>query len=128
MLGLDGFGTRSCIDKAFRFTAVRLGLIFFVVVLLIGAFATDPKPVYNKATELLAADEWPAMNELPPDSDSTIVVEGGSWATELHAAVEPSCDRNTTKQLYPKPIARTALATFPRSGNTFIRTMVERAT
>lgn len=112
---------------------LRYAGITFLVFLFFCAFAADPKPVYNKATELFADDdpadaELLASNELATEFSSDTVVEGGSWAHELHNSVDPVCDHNATRQLYPNPGPRTALATFPRSGNTFIRTMVERAT
>ncbi|KAK4703360.1 hypothetical protein P7C70_g2856, partial [Phenoliferia sp. Uapishka_3] len=57
--------------------------------------------------------------------DQFIAVEGGEWERELVDAIWPDCNATET-QRWPGSI-RTALASFPRSGNTFTRELVERS-
>lgn len=54
-------------------------------------------------------------------------IQGGQWDAELHAAVAPKCEHTFRATLYETPI-RTAFASYPRSGNSYMRSLVERAT
>jgi len=54
-------------------------------------------------------------------------VEGGDWENELHAALAPECG-NATEPVRWEGARRTFLVSNPRSGNTFTRELVERAT
>ena len=58
------------------------------------------------------------------------VIEGGLWAQQLHAATLPQCPSIAPDTLHYTGVGRgkTALATFPRSGNSYIRGLVERST
>lgn len=55
-----------------------------------------------------------------------IEVEGGAWEKQFHDANVGECDLKETQPW--KGTRRTALASNPRSGNTFMRELVERAT
>lgn len=59
-----------------------------------------------------------------------IVPETGDWSTDLHSALQSSCSSlsSTTKPYDGPSLGSTAFASFPRSGNTFLRSLVERAT
>jgi hypothetical protein len=62
------------------------------------------------------------------ESEEDVRIEGGLWATQLHSAVSPQCPsvpRET--QYFDGQIPYTVLATYPRSGNTYIRGLIERA-
>lgn len=57
------------------------------------------------------------------------VIEGGQWAKELHESLSPNCPHTAPEtSFYQGDIPTTALATFPRSGNSYLRSMVERST
>ncbi|KAM0754968.1 UAA-domain-containing protein [Meredithblackwellia eburnea MCA 4105] len=61
-----------------------------------------------------------------PASGEFVAVEGGRWEKELVDATWPECNVTET-EVWPGTV-RTALSSFPRSGNTFTRELVERAT
>lgn len=66
---------------------------------------------------------------LQPDVDSYSSVdglEGGDWDRSFYEAVSPTC--NLSDPVPWQGSRRTALASFPRSGNTFMRELIERAT
>ncbi|GAA5942139.1 hypothetical protein JCM10213_003814 [Rhodosporidiobolus nylandii] len=56
-----------------------------------------------------------------------VSLEGGSWSQQLHHAIAPECNVKLSTQPY-KAKVRTGFASYPRSGNTFLRSMIERAT
>lgn len=80
------------------------------------------------------ADELPelsalAVNVPSQDGEADIQLETGLWGSQLHALTHVTCPTgavNTT--FYPGPVPATALATYPRSGNSYIRGLIERAT
>jgi hypothetical protein len=58
-----------------------------------------------------------------------VEIEGGMWANQLHSVVNPKCPATLREtNFYPGQIPYTVLATYPRSGNTFIRSLIERST
>ncbi|GEM11000.1 zinc finger, C2H2-type transcription factor [Rhodotorula toruloides] len=57
----------------------------------------------------------------------TVTIEGSRWDSQVHQAVSPACDTELVTVPY-QPTSRTALASFPRSGNSYLRSLVERAT
>ncbi|ORY82875.1 hypothetical protein BCR35DRAFT_331249, partial [Leucosporidium creatinivorum] len=75
---------------------------------------------------------------LDPDANAAILqpdfseyasadgLEGGDWDRAFYEAVAPTC--NLTEPRVWWGSRRTALASFPRSGNSFMRELVERAT
>ena len=66
-----------------------------------------------------------AHARLPPRS----LIEEDHWSRALHTAVSPRCaEVIETFDIPLKGLPRTALATYPRSGNTFTRLLIERAT
>ncbi|KAI5481608.1 hypothetical protein MNV49_002834 [Pseudohyphozyma bogoriensis] len=52
---------------------------------------------------------------------------GGRWGNELWDALDPVCPNNFTTVPYRGPM-KTGFASSPRSGNSYMRTMIERAT
>lgn len=87
----------------------------------IGAESDSEPEKYVDETAGYVAEEVP---EIPQ-----VAVEGGRWANELHATVSAECPHEAPEtQFFPSDILSTALATFPRSGNSYIRSLVERAT
>ncbi|KAM0749760.1 hypothetical protein T439DRAFT_357287 [Meredithblackwellia eburnea MCA 4105] len=54
-------------------------------------------------------------------------ITGGNWDAELHSAISPMCNSRLATQPYPTK-ERTGLISFPRSGNSYIRSLVERST
>jgi hypothetical protein len=105
------------------------------LILFLAALAVDPQPIYDKATDLLASgDEMndanlPSLAELATDStpQADVTVEGSKWAKDVHYAINPICHHNQTRTFYDAK-KKTALATFPRSGNSYIRELLERST
>ena len=69
-------------------------------------------------------DEMPEAVEEPDN----VVIEGGKWAAELHGDVRPTCPDRLDSVTYRNASRRTALATYPRSGNSYIRGLMERST
>lgn len=68
-----------------------------------------------------------AMIEAAEAKDaSSIAIQGGKWDEELHKVVKPSCHEIVTKPYRGK--TRTGFASFPRSGNSYLRSLLERAT
>ena len=63
----------------------------------------------------------------PPVVPRAISLQGGAYDVRLHAAVNPTCTHARDAQLYNTTI-RTAFASYPRSGNSYLRSLVERGT
>ncbi|SCV74621.1 BQ2448_7650 [Microbotryum intermedium] len=55
-----------------------------------------------------------------------VELQGGRWAHQLHDAVKPKCGHIDTVPYMTD--TRTGFVSFPRSGNSFMRSLVERAT
>ena len=66
--------------------------------------------------------------ETEVEKPDNVVLEGGKWAAELHADVRPTCPDKLDSVTYRNASRRTALATYPRSGNSYIRGLMERST
>ncbi|GAA93841.1 uncharacterized protein L969DRAFT_92244 [Mixia osmundae IAM 14324] len=62
---------------------------------------------------------------------TNVTIEGGKWAEQLHSAVRPDCaalPRSTVNYPHMDAIPKTVFASFPRSGNSYLRSLVERST
>ncbi|BGP27902.1 hypothetical protein JCM10295v2_006889 [Rhodotorula toruloides] len=85
----------------------------------------------DPAVTLSASDkaEEDALNsaEASEAAELAIAVEGGSWDSQLHDAMSSACKSELVTIPYQTTI-RTAFASFPRSGNSYLRSLVERAT
>lgn len=57
----------------------------------------------------------------------SLSVEGGRWDAELHSAMGPTCRTDLVTVPYKAKI-RTGFVSYPRSGNSYIRNLLERAT
>lgn len=68
--------------------------------------ASVEQPIYELASEV----------KVESADGEFVVIEGGDWEKELHEAVEPRCGNETLRW---EGRRRTALASNPRSGNTF---------
>ena len=66
----------------------------------------------------------PVAAEVSPNA---VAIEGGKWSEELHLAVSPDCHHNITTEPFAGQV-RTGFVSFPRSGNSYVRSLVERAT
>ncbi|GAA5947958.1 hypothetical protein JCM10213_007666 [Rhodosporidiobolus nylandii] len=75
------------------------------------------------------AQDEKAINSVEADeaAELAVAVEGGSWDSELHAKLSPACKTEIATRPYPAKI-RTAFASYPRSGNSYLRSLLERAT
>ncbi|KAK4330598.1 UAA transporter family-domain containing protein [Rhodotorula toruloides] len=60
-------------------------------------------------------------------SRPAVTIVGSRWDSQVHQAVSPACDTELVTVPY-QPTSRVALASFPRSGNSYLRSLVERAT
>ncbi|KAK4046027.1 hypothetical protein OIV83_006416 [Microbotryomycetes sp. JL201] len=63
------------------------------------------------------------------DADAADVagLYGGKWDADLHSALDPDCKREFITRPYNGTI-KTGFVSFPRSGNSYMRSLVERAT
>ncbi|GAA5902422.1 hypothetical protein JCM6882_002748 [Rhodosporidiobolus microsporus] len=59
--------------------------------------------------------------------DLAVAIEGGSWDSQLHEAISPACKSDLVTHLYETDL-RTGFVSFPRSGNSYLRSLIERAT
>ncbi|KAM0747236.1 UAA-domain-containing protein [Meredithblackwellia eburnea MCA 4105] len=59
--------------------------------------------------------------------EAGVNVQGGRWSHELHSAFSPSCEHNITTEVYNGNV-RTGFVSYPRSGNSYLRSLIERAT
>lgn len=83
--------------------------------------------LYADPTTLpLSSDAEASLVETEPQLN-LIAIEGGKWSEELHQAVAPDCQHNITTQPYDGKV-RTGFVSFPRSGNSYMRSLIERAT
>lgn len=86
----------------------------------------------NNAAAVASHDQEEYIPENKDDLADEVVaipVEGGQWANELHKAVSPECPHTAPDtDYYNGKLPNTALSTFPRSGNSYIRSLIERAT
>ncbi|GAA5962683.1 hypothetical protein JCM3765_006165 [Sporobolomyces pararoseus] len=57
----------------------------------------------------------------------SLAIEGGRWDAELHSAMGPTCRTDLATVPYKAKI-RTGFVSYPRSGNSYIRSLLERAT
>ncbi|KAK4705233.1 hypothetical protein P7C70_g963, partial [Phenoliferia sp. Uapishka_3] len=60
-------------------------------------------------------------------SSEQVVIEGGKWSAELHQKLAPECQHNVTTEVYPGKV-KTGFVSFPRSGNSYLRSLIERST
>lgn len=61
------------------------------------------------------------------DVDEIRQVLGGKWDAELHQAVSPECEHDIVTRPYNGSI-RTGFVSYPRSGNSYMRSLIERST
>lgn len=59
--------------------------------------------------------------------NDSVVIEGAQWAITAHQALNPECPKGVDAQRYERKHLHTALATWPRSGNSWTRMLIERA-
>lgn len=116
----------------------RLVGAILVVVLLLVALVSDAKPL----TSALPSHVQPLVESIYSTlrfaSTDHTAIEGGDWARNLYDALMPRCPKTPSAEeggsaamtrMYDGPaLPRTGFASFPRSGNTFTRELVERAT
>lgn len=85
----------------------------------------------NPAIQLTSSDkaEEVALDsaEASEAAELAVAVEGGSWDSQLYDAMSSAC-RNELDTVPYQTSIRTAFASFPRSGNSYLRSLIERAT
>ncbi|GAA6062280.1 hypothetical protein JCM10212_000940 [Sporobolomyces blumeae] len=57
----------------------------------------------------------------------SVSVEGGRWDAELHSAMGPTCRSELETRPYYSKVS-TGFVSYPRSGNSYLRSLLERAT
>lgn len=67
----------------------------------------------------------PGLSSAVADYDNS--VEGGRWDDELHGAFAAQCETELESRPYKSDL-RTGFVSYPRSGNSYIRSLLERAT
>jgi hypothetical protein len=115
---------------------VVLALVLSLALPVFTGEATNAGDVWSHLGEIVAAPVKLSEQILRNGYDyvaadsSDVQIEGGMWAAQLHHAIGPSCpSAHTETQYYNRTgLPYTALATYPRSGNTYIRSLIERAT
>ncbi|GAA6015220.1 hypothetical protein JCM10207_003647 [Rhodosporidiobolus poonsookiae] len=60
-------------------------------------------------------------------AELAIAIEGGSWDAALHSALAPACKTELSTRPYKSKV-RTTFASYPRSGNSYLRSLIERTT
>ncbi|GAA5902436.1 hypothetical protein JCM6882_002753 [Rhodosporidiobolus microsporus] len=74
------------------------------------------------------ADESLVNNaEADEAAELAVAIEGGSWDSQFHKAVSPACKAELLTVPYETNI-RTGFVSYPRSGNSYLRSLLERAT
>lgn len=96
---------------------------------------TGPSPIWSAAQGLMHSSSNLSPADLAdgdtytPETQLDVAIQGGLWGEELHSAISPQCSAAMPEtRFYSNPIPYTALATYPRTGNTFLRSLVEKAT
>jgi len=54
-------------------------------------------------------------------------IQAGRWGAQLHDAVNPTCEVDPETSVYQGPV-RTGFVSYPRSGNSYMRSLIERTT
>lgn len=121
---------------------VRLIGIFLIMITIFIALVSDTKPLTSSLASSLPKKVQPFVDSLYStlrfSSIDDTVIEGGDWSRSLYDSLMPRCPKTPTAEeggaasltrMYDGPaLPRTAFASFPRSGNTYTRELVERAT
>lgn len=68
---------------------------------------------------------YPLLSQPPPTP--TRSSPSPNWGSSLYASLSPICPRNTSTKPYSTAL-RTGFVSFPRSGNSYLRSLVERVT
>lgn len=74
-----------------------------------------------------AAEEALNTVEATEAAALSVAVEGGRWDEELHSAMGPTCRTDLTTVPHQGTVS-TGFVSFPRSGNSYVRSLLERAT
>ncbi|GAA5982991.1 hypothetical protein JCM11641_006909 [Rhodosporidiobolus odoratus] len=90
-----------------------------------GTGNTDLTEVATSADVKAAAELGSA--EAKEAAELAVAIEGGSWDSQLHDAVSPACKAELVTKPY-KTDLRTGFVSYPRSGNSYLRSLIERAT
>ncbi|KAM0789872.1 hypothetical protein ACM66B_006718 [Microbotryomycetes sp. NB124-2] len=77
-----------------------------------------------RGTEQDAQDETALASA---DAAEALNLYGGKWDAALHSALTPECNRDFETRPY-NGSTKTGFVSFPRSGNSYMRSLVERAT
>ena len=95
------------------------------------SLAVDEADVDAEAVEDDIDRDAAVREDLEPESlevvQPSVGIQGGRWDEELHAAVNPECSHDLATTTYTGA-TRTGFVSFPRSGNSYLRSLVERAT
>lgn len=112
--------------------------MLFGSLLLLVALVSDAKPLASSLPSHVQPLVQSIYSTLRFSSLDDTAIEGGDWARNLYDALMPQCPKtpsaaeggqNALTRMYDgPPLPRTGFASFPRSGNTFTRELVERAT
>lgn len=91
----------------------------------------DSATAGDPSSQLTSSDkaEEDALNsaEASEAAELAVAVEGGSWDSQLYDAMSSACRSELETVPYQSSV-RTAFASFPRSGNSYLRSLIERAT
>ncbi|GJN94068.1 hypothetical protein Rhopal_007132-T1 [Rhodotorula paludigena] len=95
------------------------------------AFAVDDNvpPTLAASVEPSEAEDEDVLNDADAAeaSELAVAIEGGSWDAQLHKALAPACKDEIEVVPYRSEL-RTGFVSYPRSGNSYLRSLVERAT
>ncbi|GAA5870585.1 hypothetical protein JCM1840_004808 [Sporobolomyces johnsonii] len=92
---------------------------------------------YDDATSATANSDTTASDKAAEDALNSVeaseaaalavLLEGGRWDAELHNAMGPTCKTELSAQVYNAKMS-TGFVSYPRSGNSYLRSLIERAT
>lgn len=60
-------------------------------------------------------------------AELAVAIDGGSWDAQLLDAISPACKSEIQTRPYDTKL-RTGFVSYPRSGNSYLRSLIERAT
>ncbi|GAA5934766.1 hypothetical protein JCM1841_005040 [Sporobolomyces salmonicolor] len=74
-----------------------------------------------------AAEDALNLVEASEAAALAVSIEGGRWDEELHNAMGPTCKTELVAHAYDAKMS-TGFVSYPRSGNSYLRSLIERAT
>ncbi|GAA5895635.1 hypothetical protein JCM8208_005287 [Rhodotorula glutinis] len=84
-------------------------------------------PVVGATTPDAADEALLNSAEATEAAELAVAIDGGSWDAQLLDAISPACKSELVTKPYETSL-RTGFVSYPRSGNSYLRSLIERAT